>query len=330
MKSLRKVFLIFTAACLLSVSAACLTPDGDGAGEKEPGYADPGNRACSGNSGGLDAEPLPAGSSAGMNDALHARTEDEEAGSFPGAGSLFMIRERGVLFVGTTGDYRPMSFLDPDTGEYWGYDTELAEDLAEALGVELAFIPTSWPDLMEDTRNGRFDLAICGITITDARKEQALMSEGYLGNGKTILCRAEDAGRYTSLEQINRPEVRVMENPGGLNEAFAREKLPNATLIIHDANEEIPGLIAEGKADVMITETMEAEYYAGMDSRLAAPVADAPFTQAELGILMPKGAEDLAGYVNAFLETERETGRLDELAETYIRQGNRETLDGAA
>ena len=228
------------------------------------------------------------------------------------------IQERGVLVVGTAGDYKPMSFLDPETGTYWGFDTELAEDLARALGVEIEYVPTSWPTLMEDTLAGKFDLAICGITVTDARKEQALMSDGYLGNGKTVLCRAEDAEKYTSLEAINRPEVRVMENPGGLNEKFARANLPDATLIIHDVNEEIPGLVASGAADVMITEIMEAGYYVGQDSRLAAPLIDAPFTHGQLGVLMPKGSEDLLAFVNDFLAMERETGRLDELAEKYI------------
>ena len=57
-----------------------------------------------------------------------------------------------------------------------------------------------------------------------------------------------------------------MENPGGLNEKFARENLPDATLIIHDVNQEIPGLIASGEADVMITEIMEAGYYVGQDT----------------------------------------------------------------
>ena len=231
---------------------------------------------------------------------------------------LTEIRQRGVLLVGTAGDYKPMSFLDQETGTYWGFDTELAEDLARALGVEIAYVPTSWPTLMEDTLAGKFDLAICGITVTDARKEQALMSEGYLENGKTVLCRAEDAGKYISLEAINRPEVRVMENPGGLNEKFARANLPDATLIIHDVNEEIPGLVASGEADVMITEIMEAGYYVGRDSRLAAPLIDAPFTQGQLGVLMPKGSEDLLALVNDFLADERETGRLDELAEKYI------------
>lgn len=228
------------------------------------------------------------------------------------------IRERGVLRVGTAGDYKPMSFLDPETGTYWGFDTELAADLAASLGVEIEYVPTSWPTLMEDTLAGKFDLAICGITITDDRKEQALMSEGYLQNGKTVLCRAEDADQYASLEAINRPEVRVMENPGGLNEKFARENLPDATLIIHDVNQEIPGLVASGEADVMITEVMEAGYYVGQDSRLAAPLIYEPFTSGYLGVLMPKGSEDLLEYVNGFLEKEKTSGRLDELAEKYI------------
>ncbi|MBR1496790.1 MAG: transporter substrate-binding domain-containing protein [Oscillospiraceae bacterium] len=233
-------------------------------------------------------------------------------------GTLSAIKARGVLRAGTAGDYQPMSYLDPATGRYVGFDAELAEDLAAALGVELEYVPTTWPTLMADTLAGKFDLAICGITITEARQEQALMSDGYLGNGKTVLCRAEDAGKYTSLEAINRPEVRVMENPGGLNEKFARENLPDATLIIHDVNQEIPGLVAAGEADVMITEIMEAGYYVGQDSRLAAPLIYEPFTHGQLGVLMPKGSETLLNYVNAFLAEEKASGRIDALAEEYI------------
>ena len=245
--------------------------------------------------------------------AAGCQSQDKDSGSSDAAASKTEeILERGVLKVGSTGDYQPMSYLDPETGSYVGFDSELAEDLAESLGVDLEYVETSWPTLMDDTLAGKFDLAICGITVTDARKEQALMSDGYLENGKTILCRAEDAGRYTSLDAINRPEVRVMVNPGGLNEQFARENLPDATLIIHDVNQEIPGLVAEGEADIMITEIMEAGYYVGQDGRLAAPLIYEPFTHGELGVLMPKGSEDLLDYVNGFLAKEKKSGRLDE------------------
>ena len=245
-------------------------------------------------------------------------------------GALDEIRARGVLRVGTTGDYNPMAYLDPETGAYVGFDVELAEDLAAALGVEIEYVPTTWPTLSQDTLAGRFDLALCGITITDARKETMLMSEGYLGNGKTILCRAEDAGRYLSLEDIDRPEVTVMVNPGGLNEQFAREHLPHCTLVIHDVNQEIPALIAAGEADIMITEIMEAGYYVGRDDRLAAPLIHEPFTRGELGVLMPRGSEDLLEWVNAFLEEERSSGRLEELADEYIYGAPQDEAQDAA
>ena len=272
---------------------------------------------------------------AAADDSSEAKTEAAAAetvnsGNTPEADRLSEIKKRGVLLVGATGDYRPMSYREPDTGEYWGFDADLAEDLADSLGVDLQYVPTSWPTLMDDTLAGKFDLAACGITITDARKEQALMSEGYLVNGKTIICRSEDAAKYTDLESINKPEVRVMVNPGGLNEKFARENLPDVTLIVHDVNQDIPGLIAEGAADIMITEIMEAGYYVGQDERLAAPLINEPFTHGELGVLMPKGSEDLLEYVNAFLEEEKRSGRLDDLADEYIYQHQEKELAPAA
>ena len=83
------------------------------------------------------------------------------------------------------------------------------------------------------------------------------MSEGYLANGKTILCRTLEADRFRSLADIDKPEVRVMVNPRGLNEKFAKENLTHATIIVHQKNEEIPSLVAQGEADVMITEITE-------------------------------------------------------------------------
>ena len=237
--------------------------------------------------------------------------------------ALSAVRKRGVLRVGATGDYKPMSFREPATGKYWGFDAALAEDLARDLGVKLEYVPTSWPTLMRDTLDRKFDLAVCGITITKERKQRALMSEGYLGNGKTVLCRREDAKKYISLAAINRPDVRVMENPGGLNEKFVRKHLPRATLIIHPVNEEIPGLIGSGKADVMITEIMEASYYCAKDKRLAAPLLNTPFTRGELGALLPPGNETLRDHVNGFIKRSRQNGRLNELEAEFLHNARK-------
>ena len=232
--------------------------------------------------------------------------------------TISRIQERGTLLAGTTGDYRPLSFREDD-GTYWGFGIEVAGEIAKRLGVGLQFVPTSWPTLSADVQAEpqTFDLAIGGITITDARRETMLMSDGYLANGKTILCRAEDANRYKSLADIDKPEVRVMVNPGGLNEKFANANLTHAAIIVHQKNEEIPTLIAEGKADVMITEITEAPYYVQTDPRLAAPLLNEPFTHGEIGVLMRKGQEDLLQLVNDIIRQMKSDGSLRLLHEKY-------------
>ena len=229
------------------------------------------------------------------------------------------IRKRGRLRVGTTGDYRPLSYLEPATRQYWGFGIDLARLLAERLGVEAEFVQTSWPTLAADVLREPqiFDLAMGGITITDARQKTMAMSEGYLANGKTILCRAEDAARFRSLGDVDLPEVRVMVNPGGLNENFARAHLTKAQILVWERNEEIPSKVAEGEADVMITEITEAPYYTDADKRLAAPLLEEPFTHGQIWVLMPQGQDDLMLIVNAAIREMKADGTLRKLCEKY-------------
>ena len=228
------------------------------------------------------------------------------------------ITERDKLLVGTTGDYRPLSYRETD-GNYWGFGIEMAQKIAERIGVGIDFVQTSWPTLTADvlTEPQTFDLAIGGITITDTRKKTMLMSDGYLCNGKTILCRSSEVDRYQSLADLDKPEVRVMVNPGGLNEKFANENLPHATIIVYQKNEEIPNQVAEGNADVMITEITEAPWYVHNDPRLAAPLLNAPFTHGEIGVLMRKGQDDLLTLVNSVIAQMKTDGSLRQLHEKY-------------
>lgn len=235
------------------------------------------------------------------------------------AGKIEDIQARGTLLVGSTGDYKPMSYLNKETGKYEGFDCEVVELLAQSLGVTVEYVPTTWKTLQADTMDGKFDVAMCGITRTFAREQKMNMSKGYLLFGKTILVRKKDAGKYKSEADLNKKDVRVMVNPGGTNEKFALSNLPNCTLLVHPQNAEIPGLIAEGKADAMITETMEARRYVRDDDRLAAPLIDEPFTRSQFGILMAKGDQDFLNYVNFFMEEKEMDGTLDKLEDEYIK-----------
>ena len=139
----------------------------------------------------------------------------------------------------------------------------------------------------------------------------------YLSVPCTVTLVEPDADKFKSLEDIDKPEVKVMVNPGGTNELLARERLTHATVIVHESNLEIPRLIAEGKADIMITEITEAPFHTGIDPRLASPLIDKPFTQGYIGVLMRKGQEDLLEAVNKVIEKMKADGSLKILHDKY-------------
>ena len=236
------------------------------------------------------------------------------------AGHLEDIAARGTIRIGTTGDYIPMSYLNPKTGVYEGIDAELSQLIADSLGVKIEYVPTSWPTLTADTLAGKFDIALCGISRNYARAKTMAMSDAYGEGafGKTILCRKSDAKKYQSLADIDKPEVRVMINPGGTNEKFAHANLKQAKLIVHQENADIPQQVAEGNADIMITETVEAARYIELNDKLAAPLMKAPFTRHSCGILMQKGDQEFLNYINFVLAELKMDGTLAKLEKKYL------------
>ena len=236
------------------------------------------------------------------------------------AGHLEDIAARGTIRIGTTGDYRPMSYLN-SSGEYEGIDAELSQIIADSLGVQIEYVPTTWKTLTADMLAGKFDIALCGISRNYARAKIMAMSDGYgVGYfGKTILCRKSDAKKFKTLADINKPNVRVMINPGGTNEIFAKTNLKKAQLIVYNENAEIPNQISIGNADIMITETVEALNYIKLDKNLAAPLIDKPFTTHSCGILMQKGDQEFLNYINFVLAEIRDDGTLGKLEQKYLR-----------
>ena len=206
---------------------------------------------------------------------------------------LDKIMETKVIRVGTPGDYRPFA-IKTDTG-FSGHDIDLIETMAKELGVKVEYVQTSWPNLMKDLQSNQFDVAVGGITRNVNRIRLVDMLPGYAPFGKVALVRSADKAKFTTADSLNQSSVRVIKNPGGTNEAYVLANLKAAQVATHDKNAEIPALIAEGKGDVMITETYEALHYAKADPRLHAAFIDAPLTPKNtLGFMLPT---DDADYV---------------------------------
>src|SRR5437868_15508803 len=149
-----------------------------------------------------------------------------------GSSRLDEIIKSGKLRVCTPGDYKPFSLLRPD-GTYEGLDIDLVQASAKALGVEVEMVKSAWPTLMKDFSE-KCDVGVGGISVTLDRQKTAFFTAPYMVNGKAPITKCENVAKFHTVADIDKPDVTVIENPGGSNERFAPANLRNAKIVIHD------------------------------------------------------------------------------------------------
>jgi cyclohexadienyl dehydratase len=227
------------------------------------------------------------------------------------------IAARGTLRVGLTGDYRPFSLRDKETGAYSGLDVDMARTLADALGVRLEIVPTTWGTLLPDLGDGKFDIGMGGISITLARQRSALFSQPVMRVGKAAIARCADRDHFPTLAEIDRPGVKVLVNPGGTNEKFDRASLHQAEVVFFPDNTKIFDALAGGQGDLMITDAVETKLQQKLHPELCAIHPDQPFDFGELGYLLPRDIV-FKQFVDQWLHIAIESRMWPKLAATYL------------
>jgi len=232
---------------------------------------------------------------------------------------LDRIVQQGVLRIGTTGDFKPFSFLNPATNDYEGHDIDAAKMLAESLGVKIQFVKTTWPTLLKGIQEDQYDIAMCGITRNLARQKVAALSHPYINVGKSPLIRSADRNRFKTLADIDRPGVKIGVNPGGTNQRFVDANMKQATVVVIERNLSIPEKIVAGEVDVMITDNIEAMIVSKTEPRLYAVDPENTYTKDDFGYLMPRDDHAWINYVNLWVDLAKLKGDVARLQQKWIR-----------
>ena len=226
------------------------------------------------------------------------------------------VLQRGTLTVCTTGDYKPYTALKAD-GSYEGIDIAMAESLAKSLNAKIQWVPTTWKTLMPDFLAQRCDIAVGGISVSLERQKKAFFSQSLGVDGKIPLVRCADVKRYQTVEQINQPQVRVIEPAGGTNEVFARTHLGQAQIRLHD-NVTIFDELLAGKADVMITDASDARYQQKLKPGLCAVNPERQMQYSEKAFLLPRDDVAWKSYVDQWLHLSVATGVYARIVDQWL------------
>jgi cyclohexadienyl dehydratase len=235
------------------------------------------------------------------------------------ADTLGHVMQSHTLRVCSPGDYKPFSFQKPD-GQFEGLDVDLMGSLAGALGAKVEFVKTTWAKLLEDFTAGKCDIGAGGISVSLARQQKAYFSIPYMINGKTPITLCTNVKKYQTIADIDKPDVRVIVNPGGSNETFAKAHLADAHIITHENNIGIFKEVAEGRADVFVTEAAEAKVQSKLNPTLCPVNPDKPLQYAEMGYLLPSGDMRFKLFVDQWLHLSQASGEYARLANQWVPQ----------
>ncbi|MGY0219343.1 transporter substrate-binding domain-containing protein [Endozoicomonadaceae bacterium StTr2] len=224
------------------------------------------------------------------------------------------IIKAGTLRVGTTGDYAPLTKKQPD-GSYEGMAIDMAHSLGQYLSREanktitVEFVDTSWPTLSDDMGASKFDIAMGGVSRTEQRALYFSLTDTVYEDGKVALMRCEDAAQLKDktteqlLEAFNGSHYKVVENPGGTNEKLARKWLPDAAINMTEDNAQPFQWLLQKRADIMVTDRIEAIYWQRKGSGLCPVNAANPFNRTEKVYMLERSSPALLKAVNSWLQT---------------------------
>lgn len=224
--------------------------------------------------------------------------------------ALNEILDQGVLKVGTTGDWNPMSVRDPATNSYKGFDIDVMKQLADDLGVELEFVPTDWKTLVNGVVAGKYHMT-GSASISPARMKVAGFSDSYLAVEIFPFTTKDKAANFSGYESINQPNVKVATTLGTTFEKLVREWFPNADIKVVEAPARGFQEVLAGRADVFITSNVEGATLAEKFGVVRVPDAG-PREPSLVAMLLPQDDNVWINYVNNWIKLKTAQGFFDQ------------------
>ena len=218
---------------------------------------------------------------------------------FSSADQLQTIRSRGTLRVGVS-IFVPW-VMHSNRGELIGYETDVARQLAEDMGVEVEFVQTSWPSIITDLLADEYDIIISGLSLTPQRALLINFSEPYSHSSSVLIAGRKLAGAFTKREQYNSSQVTIGVVKGSIGEKLLTGEFPKATLQRFDSESQAIAALLNNKIYAMISSTPKTGYLLNRHGKEVFQPFSTPFSIHAEGFGIRKGDADFLNYLNTWI-----------------------------
>ncbi|WP_448904475.1 transporter substrate-binding domain-containing protein [Eubacterium sp.] len=220
------------------------------------------------------------------------------------------IIESGKLVVGIT-EFAPMDYKD-ENGNWIGFDADLANMVAEKLGIKAEFQVIDWDNKFLELQTGSIDCIWNGMTITDEVKNNSSVTNAYAMNQQVVVTKSELAGKLKTVDDLKDLSFAV-EN-GSAGQSAAEDNGLNATAVTAQSDALLE--VASGSSDACIIDSTMAAAMTGEGTDYADLKSSVVLLDEQYGISFRKES-DMTEKVNKIIAEFKADGTLKKLSEKY-------------
>ena len=263
--------------------------------------------ACGGGGGGQSQQPSQSGGGtvSGTPASGAASSGQTEADS-----DLAYVQGKGELVVGIT-EFEPMDYRDA-SGEWIGFDADMARAFAASLGVEAKFQLIDWDSKVMELEGKTLDVVWNGMTLTDDVKAAMECSNPYFNNAQVVIVPQDKADQYQTVESIADLQFAVENGSAG------QEILDGLGISYTAAQDQATALleVQSGTADAAVIDYLMAAAMTGEGTSYEGLTYAVSLNDEQYGVGFRKGS-DLAAALNEFFRTSYADGTMQQIADTY-------------
>lgn len=234
------------------------------------------------------------------------------------------IEEKGKLVVAVSPDYAPFEFKALVDGKdtIVGADIELAQAIADELGVKLELSSMNFDNVLSSLQTGKADMAISGLSYTADRAKVYDFSDPYYETENAVLVKAENVDTYNSIESLAGKKVAVQK--GSIEEGLSKDQFKDSNVVSLTAMGEAINELKSGQVQAVDLEKPVAEGYLAQNSDLALASFALKTGEGDAkAVAMPKGSGKLVKTVNKVIaKLEKEDKYKDFISEAAKLTGS--------
>ena len=220
------------------------------------------------------------------------------------------VTGKGTLVVGIT-DFEPMDYKD-ESGNWVGFDADLATEFAKSMGVDVKFIEIDWDNKIMELNGKTVDCIWNGMTLTEEVTSSMDCSNAYCNNAQVVVVDVSVADNYKSVDSLKELTFAVEAGSAGEEQAVAYE----LTYVPVESQANALMEVAAGTSSAAIIDSLMAAAMVGDGTSYANLTYTVGLNDEKYGVGFRQGS-DLPGMLNDFLKKSYEDGTMQAIAEKY-------------